>query len=578
MKNYTLKNLFNYSNYFINWSKNLLKTFLHLVFDLDKKILIFLILFLIGVIQYYYLLGYNFSFYYASADYIDATNRMFDLGWPIISNNTANTRTWFYPFILKIFGSGSLNFLQIIFWQNLLTCFFPCIIFLVLINLNRELKFNFIFCLILSISCCLLVFSRTLLNEVPYIILTSLFCVLSLVLIDFQKKILIFLPLIVVCFFLLATRPTGIVFSITLIFLLFIYFRYSQINIKLLLYSILFIFLVIFANNLLNKKLNSDYTSGAFIFSTINIIPYLGNKHEKQLKFDPININSHKQILQLMSDYETTYRGIKAQKKHIKKININIEKDSCKFLGTKLSSCFLMYANLETYWQAKWIYINKFGLNGANKRLKELAFETIINDPIEYFKIFSKNFFWFLVGTGGGKNISYERNEFGPYLKNNNHTKFFTRYIKKNSETTYDPFTIKIANKLLGKDYEEVLNKINSNVNYKTLDKKHKNFRYYFTPIFNITWLLGIFSGMILILMFSINLFSRNFDKLFREELIIGACLFLVLIGHAITISLTHPPLGRYLIPLQPISITLFVIICRIILIKYKEIKINISI
>ncbi len=540
------------------------------LFSLNKKFIALSILILLGIIQYYYLLGFNFSLYYASGDYIDAANRMFDLDWPVISNNnTANTRTWFYPFLLKIFGSNETDFLQIITVQMLLVCFFPCISFLLLANLGRELGFSFIFSLVLSISCCLIVFSRTLLNENPYSLLTSLFCILFLLL-ESHKRLVIFITLSIICFLLVATRPTGIVFGVTLIFVLLIYFFHNQISFKRMICLILFIFLGVSLSHSLNKKLNSDFISGSYIFSTMNIIPYLGNKHKNQIEFDPVNIESHKKILQLMSNYEATKSGTNAWKKNAKKVKVSLKKDSCKFEGTKLSSCFLMYANLESYWQVKWVYINKFGLNNANNELKKFALETIINDPISYSKILSKNFFWFLIGTGGGKHISHKRIDKGPFLKNAKQVRFWTRYIKDESQISDHPNTIKVVKKMSGEDYNKELNLINTKVDFKNLKKKLKKFNNYFTVFFNIVWLVGQLSGIILSIMFLANFFIRSLFKEFKDELIAGFCLYITLIGHALLVSYAHPPIGRYLIPLFPICITLVIISIRILIIKYN--------
>ena len=331
--------------------------------------------------------------------------------------------------------------------------------------------------------------------------------------------------------------------------------------------SIIFIIIISFS---LNKILNPHYNSNSFIFSTINIIPYLKNSNLGQIEFDPINIKSHKKFLQLMSDYENTNKGAKAWKENVKKLKLKIDESTCKFKGTNLSSCFLAYANLESYWQAKWLYIGKFGMDEANSQFKKFSMETIINDPLGYIKILSKNFFWHIFGSGGGKHISYEINEDGPFLKNSNQIRFYLTYKFDSSGIVVHPITLTTMEKLLGTDFEKQLNYINKKVKKENLKTVITKFNKYFYIFFNIFWLLGQISGLFLLIIFSLNLFKYNLFKNFYNELLVGSFLYLSVVFHMILVSYGHPPLGRYLIPLLPIHLTLFFIISRIIYIKYK--------
>jgi hypothetical protein len=541
-----------------------------IIVNLEKKFLLFLILFLLGFLQFHYLQNFTFSLYFASTDYLDSANIMFNLNWPLISNNTANARSWFYPLMLTISGSGNPNFSQIINIQMLFACFLPSFFFIILINMRQEVKFSFLFCLVLCLSCCFLVFSRTILNEFPYILLISFFCILSLIFLTSSRRFFLFLLMLMIVFCLIGTRPTGVVFGISLILFLIFYFYHNHIGLKFLISSIMCIIFVIIISLSLNKILNPNYGSNSFIFSTINIIPYLGNSNLSQIEFDPINIKSHKQILQLMSDYENTERGAKGWKKNVKKLNLKIDESTCEFKGTNLSSCFLAYANLESYWQAKWLYIGKFGMKEANSQLNKFSMETIKNDPLGYAKILSKNFFWHIIGSGGGKHISYKINKDGPFLKNANKVRFYSTHKYDDSKIVDHPITLKTMEKLLGNDFKKQLNHINKKVKKDNLKTVFTNFNKYFNFFFNIFWLLGQISGIILLTIFSLNLFKYNFFKNFYNELLVGSFLYISLVFHMVLVSYGHPPLGRYLIPLLPIHLTLIVIISRIILIKYK--------
>jgi len=512
----------------------------------NPPLVAYIILAIIWFVVYVYLsTKYLPSFYYASTDWITLSDRLLspsEWGLPLKENNTASLRTIGYPIYLIITTLGSLDPNLIVNTNYLLaftTIFASFAITSRIINYKLALLVSCIFVL----SFVPFAFASTILSE--HLIISLLTILAPLIVLSICKAsptnrffvvlILGFLCLVKTLFF-----PVLLLYSLFLI----IEWKFSDSarsskGYKLpIAFSFLALILAFFSNSLFVK----NHNSGTFIFGAMNTIMYGSTACLDNLQ------SIYKPLIDEGIFDEAKARDT-LRRMDIKANNVL---DRSKMSYNDVFETIFSNPTLETYWQIKWVLLNRMpSEKRANDLARSLYISYIKKYPIEFIKNTGRNYYNFILGKPRHFNYSYNtenlfRNEGGLRVYRTN------KATNENLSSFFETYDIKIN------DYVTTKRAPKFGIKEDVIIRKFIECVFVFNAIAFVVW--SIVSTVCLCKHFKNKLYENSPSWL---NLLISSFLLQAFFwGSALGSVLFHPALGRYILPFLPIVLTSLVVTC----------------
>ena len=477
-----------------------------------------------------------FTLYYASVDYYSYA-RDFILGSEHLGGeNTSSIRTLGYPLFLVGATFGTLQLSLIAGFQLLL----PVAVVMIGYLLLRKAGFSpakcFIFMIATQLSLVFFSASRTILNEQLYSVLLFLsFCVALIWYVNRSRHA--FLALCFLLLFASLVRPTSF-----LLFCLFVFFFPHMTLKKRFLNSVISFCMVLLAmqiSSVFHARLDEKHTSGTGILAVMN--PIVASGADSSYLFKETDGSYSARLIEMMVSFEQSQKGQDALKQYLKKNgdleNVKLEED-CLSASAGGTSCLLNMPTLETYWITKWQVIRQLGMKEADAFYKSLFIEKAKASPKLYAYFWFQNFLYFL--QGGNKHFGYKIEDKGELVNRN---MFRVQTTAARYTDQYAPF--------FSDSFIADLKEHNKGLGLARVKSLH---RY----IYKLWSMITVVHSLALILaLWFIGETMLNTRRTLIQNVVTLS--FLIFVFHAALISVVHPPLGRYVLPLMPTMILLII-------------------
>lgn len=473
-----------------------------------------------------------FTLYYASTDYFVFANNYLTSSPSIDTQNTANIRTIGYPLFLAFLSAGSLDLEVLAWWQVIIGGFLPIIGFLALRKVFGTFD-SLLIALPVCLSFVFLASSRTFLNEQLYSMALWGFAISTLI--YFQVPSRKYLTLVIALWLLASlTRPIAFPLIVMVAFLApaqSLPQRYFRVAAALAIFATAY-----FANGKLHQMIVPDYTSGTGILAAIQ--PIVGSQANLDWRFSEDDGPATQRLLQIVHEFETTEKGKAAIEAFHKKKRLNPSdpRATCPAISSSDELCFLSTPTLESYWQIKWAVIRALGIVRADALFMDVIAEQAKAKPDLLFTYWSHGTWNFL--NGGNTHYSYSPNSQYTLVPKN----MFR--IAHTNQSYVDRYS-----KFFRPSMPQSLNKINAETNTSIIGEINS----FIFPLWSTTFALNIgfvFLAAAMIVKFSFTVTPSI--NIYTSGILIGTAFF---ICHALVVPLIHPPLGRYVYPLLPVTL-----------------------